>query len=88
MNAIFALAIGVVAIGLGYFVYAKSINTNVIQPDDKKATPAKMYMDGVDFTPSIATSCSGTSSSLSQLWGLLQGRLWQCNGAGCRPSCG
>ena len=51
MNAIVALAIGVVVIVLGYFVYARTINTQVIQPDEKKATPAKMYMDGVDFTP-------------------------------------
>ena len=51
MNAILALLLGVVAIVVGYLVYAKSINKSVIQPDDKKATPAKMYMDGVDFTP-------------------------------------
>src|SRR5512139_2667608 len=51
MNSIVALLIGAVAIGVGYFVYAKSINQNVIQPDGKKATPAKMFMDGVDFTP-------------------------------------
>ena len=35
----------------GYCLYARSINRSVIKPDDKKATPAKMYMDGVDFTP-------------------------------------
>lgn len=36
MNSIFALLIGVVAIGVGYFVYARSINNSVIQPDGKK----------------------------------------------------
>jgi carbon starvation protein len=51
MNAIVALLIGIVAIALGYGYYAKTINAKIIQPDPKKATPAKMYMDGVDFTP-------------------------------------
>ncbi len=51
MNAWFVILIAAVAIGLGYGVYARTINRRVIQPDDKKATPAKMYMDGVDFIP-------------------------------------
>ncbi len=51
MNAIITLIISAVGLGLGYFVYAKNINKNIIRPDDNKATPAKMYMDGVDFTP-------------------------------------
>jgi len=45
------LIIGIAAIALGYGLYAKRIDRSVVQPDDKKATPAKMYMDGVDFTP-------------------------------------
>lgn len=49
--SILILILGLVAIGVGYFWYARSIDRNIIQPDDKKATPAKMYMDGVDFTP-------------------------------------
>ena len=49
--SIVILLIGIVAIALGYFVYAKRIDRDIVQPDDKKATPAKMYMDGVDFTP-------------------------------------
>src|SRR5512146_3414576 len=51
MNAWVVLLIGVAALALGSFVYARFINRTVIKPDDKKATPAKMYMDGVDFTP-------------------------------------
>lgn len=51
MNAILTLVIAGVGLGVGYFYYAKNIDKNIIQPDDKKATPAKMYMDGVDFTP-------------------------------------
>ncbi len=51
MNALVILAFGVFFIIVGYFVYAKLIDKRVIKPDDKKATPAKMFMDGVDFTP-------------------------------------
>jgi carbon starvation protein len=51
MNSILVLLIGIAAIAAGYFWYARTINRQVIKPDDKKATPAKMYMDGVDFTP-------------------------------------
>ncbi|HFD38923.1 MAG TPA: carbon starvation protein A [Anaerolineae bacterium] len=49
--SIVILIIGILAIALGYGLYAKYINRTIIQPDDKKSTPAKMYMDGVDFTP-------------------------------------
>lgn len=51
MNAVLILIIGAIAIAVGYGVYAKSIDRRVIQPDEKKATPAKMFMDGVDFIP-------------------------------------
>jgi len=45
------LIIGILAIVLGYGLYARRIDRNIIQPDDKKTTPATMFMDGVDFTP-------------------------------------
>jgi carbon starvation protein len=51
MNAVLTLILGFAGIAIGYGLYAKTINKNIIQPDEKKATPAKMYMDGVDFTP-------------------------------------
>lgn len=88
MNSIVALLIGVVAIGVGYFVYAKSINTNIIKPDDKKATPAKMFMDGVDFTPanrnvlfgyqfkSIAALGPILGPIIAVQWGWLPALLW------------
>ncbi|HSB66452.1 MAG TPA: carbon starvation CstA family protein [Anaerolineales bacterium] len=88
MNSIFALIIGVAAIGVGYFVYARSINKNIIQPDDKKATPAKMYMDGVDFTPanrnvlfgyqfkSIAALGPILGPIIAVQWGWLPALLW------------
>jgi carbon starvation protein len=49
--SIVILIIGILAIVLGYGLYARRIDRNIIQPDDKKTTPATMFMDGVDFTP-------------------------------------
>ena len=51
MNALGVLLISVISLVAGYWLYARSIDHSVIRPDEKKATPAKMYMDGVDFTP-------------------------------------
>ena len=51
MNSLIILLIGIAAILLGYFGYTSRIDRKIFQPDDKKATPARMYMDGVDFTP-------------------------------------
>jgi carbon starvation protein len=88
MNAIVALLIGVVTIAVGYFVYARTMNRSVIQPDDKKATPAKMFMDGVDFTPanrnvlfgyqfkSIAALGPILGPIIAVQWGWLPALLW------------
>jgi carbon starvation protein len=51
MNTLFIVVIAGVAIYLVYNFYAKQIDSKLIQADAKKATPAKMYMDGVDFMP-------------------------------------
>lgn len=45
--SIVILIIGVAAIALGYGLYARRIDRKIIQPDDAKTTPAKMYMGGV-----------------------------------------
>jgi len=88
MNSVLALVIGAVVIVLGYGFYAKTINAKVIQPDDKKATPAKMYMDGVDFTPanrnvlfgyqfkSIAALGPILGPIVAVQWGWLPALLW------------
>ncbi len=49
--SVVVLILAALAILIGYGWYARKIDRNIIQPDPKKATPAKMYMDGVDFTP-------------------------------------
>lgn len=51
MNTLWIVVIAAIVIYLAYNFYAKRIDQDVIQADAKKATPAKMYMDGVDFMP-------------------------------------
>src|ERR671918_1983015 len=51
MNSLWVVVIGVVVIALAYNVYAKAIDRRIIRADRERATPAKMYMDGVDFVP-------------------------------------
>ncbi|MGO9211319.1 MAG: carbon starvation protein A [Terriglobales bacterium] len=51
MNATVVAVLGAVMIWLAYTRYARRIDREVVQPDMKKATPARMYMDGVDYVP-------------------------------------
>jgi carbon starvation protein len=51
MSTLWIVVISVITIYLAYTQYAKRIDRSVIRSDAKKATPAKMYMDGVDFMP-------------------------------------
>jgi carbon starvation protein len=51
MNTLWIVVIGVLTAYLAYNFYAKRIDRSVIQSDAKRATPARMYMDGVDFMP-------------------------------------
>ena len=43
--------LGGVVIYFAYNFYARRIDRSIIQANAGKATPAKMYMDGVDFMP-------------------------------------
>jgi carbon starvation protein len=88
MNSIFVLILGAVAIVVGYGLYARYINRNIVQPDASKATPAKMYMDGVDFSPasrnvlfgyqfkSIAALGPITGPIIAVQWGWLPALIW------------
>src|SRR3990170_1880959 len=51
MNTLWVVVIAAVVIYVAYNFYAKRVDQNIIKTDPKKATPAKMYMDGVDFMP-------------------------------------
>ncbi|MGB9627677.1 MAG: carbon starvation protein A [Thermodesulfobacteriota bacterium] len=51
MNSVVVLIIGFIVFFIGYRIYAKYVDTKIVKADPKKATPAKMYMDGVEFMP-------------------------------------
>jgi carbon starvation protein len=81
--------LGAVMIWLGYTRYARQIDQSVIQPDAKKATPARMYMDGVDFMPTSRNVLYGYHFksiaaagpivgpiAAATLWGWLPALLW------------
>ncbi len=88
MNAVITLILAFIAIAVGYGVYAKTIERKVIQPDPKRATPARMYMDGVDFTPanrnvlfgyqfkSIAALGPIVGPIVAVRWGWLPALIW------------
>jgi carbon starvation protein len=89
MNTLWVVAIAVVVIYLAYNFYARRVDRNVIRSDAKRATPAKMYMDGVDFMPtsknvlfgyhfkSIAAAgpIVGTITAAA-IWGWLPSLIW------------
>jgi carbon starvation protein len=88
MSAVLTLILCIAGIVIGYGFYARRINAKIMQPDAKKATPAKMYMDGVDFTPanrnvlfgyqfkSIAALGPITGPIVAVQWGWLPALLW------------
>ena len=89
MNTLWIVVIAVVIIYLAYNFYAKYVDRTVIQADAKKATPAKMYMDGVDFMPTSRNVLYGYHFksiaaagpivgviTAANLWGWLPALLW------------
>jgi carbon starvation protein len=89
MNTLVIVLLGGVMIYLTYRLYARRVDSGIIQSDPKKATPAKMYMDGVDFMPtsrnvlygyhfkSVAAAGPITGPILAAtLWGWLPSMLW------------
>ena len=89
MNTFWIVVIGAVVIYLAYNFYAKRIDRDVIQADPKKATPARLYMDGVDFMPTSRNVLYGYHFksiaaagpivgviTAANLWGWLPAILW------------
>ncbi len=89
MNTLYVVLAGAVVIYLAYNFYAKRIDRDVIQASEKKATPAKMYMDGVDFMPASRNVLYGYHFksiaaagpivgviTAANLWGWLPAILW------------
>lgn len=92
-NVLVAMVIGAAAIFVGYTFYAKRVDRAVIQPDPKRATPATMYMDGVDFVPTSRNVLYGYhfksiaaagpivgAITAGPLWGWVPALLWLVGG--------
>jgi carbon starvation protein len=89
MNSLWVVVIGVAVITLAYNFYAKRIDRTVIQADQQRATPARMYMDGADFMPTSrfvlygyhfkSIAAAGPIIGVivaSGLWGWLPAIIW------------
>ncbi len=89
MNAAVVALLGALMIYLAYNLYARRIDRDVIQPDAKRATPARLYMDGVDFMPTSRSVLYGYHFksiaaagpivgviAATTLWGWLPAILW------------
>jgi carbon starvation protein len=88
MNALI-IVVGALAVAVaGYRFYAGFIDKNVMEADPHRITPAKMYMDGVDFMPtpknvlfgyqfkSIAGAGPVVGAIIALQWGWLPALLW------------
>ncbi len=93
MNAVVVLILGFIVFFFGYRFYSKYIDTKIIKADPKRATPAKMYMDGVEFMPtsknilfgyqfkSIAGAAPIIGPIIAIQWGWLPALIWILGGA-------
>lgn len=88
MNSVIVLILGFAVAFFGYRVYAKYVDTKIMKSDPKKVTPAKMYMDGVEFMPtsknilfgyqfkSIAGAAPVIGPIIAIQWGWLPALIW------------
>jgi len=88
MNSVVVLILGFIVAFIGYRVYAKYVDTKIMKADPKRMTPAKMYMDGVDFMPtnrnilfgyqfkSIAGAAPIIGPIIAIQWGWLPALIW------------
>jgi carbon starvation protein len=89
MNTLWIVVIATVVIYLAYNFYARRVDRDVIQSDGKRATPATMYMDGVDFMPTSKNVLYGYHFksiaaagpivgpiTAANLWGWFPSLLW------------
>ncbi|MEN6441815.1 MAG: carbon starvation CstA family protein [Syntrophobacter sp.] len=88
MNSVFVLILAFVVAVLGYRVYARYIDEKIIKADPKRATPATMYMDGVEFMPTSRNvlfgyqfkSIAGAGPIIGPIiaiqWGWLPALIW------------
>jgi len=88
VNSALALVLSLAAGLFTYHVYARYVDQRIIQADARRATPARLYMDGVDFMPtskhvlfgyqfkSIAALGPVTGPIIAMQWGWLPAFLW------------
>jgi carbon starvation protein len=93
MNSIIVLLLGFAVFFVGYRFYARYVDHKIIKSDPNKATPAKMYMDGVEFMPtsknilfgyqfkSIAGAAPIIGPIVAIQWGWLPALIWILAGA-------
>src|SRR6266545_1034131 len=89
MNTFVAVVIGLVVSYVGYNFYARRVDRDVIQSDPNRMTPARLYMDGVDFVPTSRNVLFGYhfksiaaagpivgAITAANLWGWLPALIW------------
>jgi len=86
MNSLWIVILSVLTVYLAYNFYAKRIDRTVIQPDPKRATPARMYMDGVDFMPTSRNVLFGYHFKAIAAAGPIVGPITAANLWGWAPS--
>ena len=88
-NTLVAIITGIIAVYAGYNFYARRIDRAVIQSNPSKATPARLYMDGVDFVPTSRNVLYGYhfksiaaagpivgAITAGTIWGWVPGLVW------------
>ncbi len=86
MNTLWIVILSALTIYLAYNFYAKRIDRNVIQSDARRATPARMYMDGVDFMPTSRNILFGYHFKAIAAAGPIVGPITAANLWGWSPS--
>ncbi|HOV85037.1 MAG TPA: carbon starvation protein A [Syntrophobacteraceae bacterium] len=88
MNSVLVLVLAFLVFFIGYRFYSRYVDTNIIKADPKRATPAVMYMDGVEFMPtsknvlfgyqfkSIAGAGPIVGPIIAIQWGWLPALVW------------
>ncbi len=88
MNAVLLMLMGLGAMALGYWLYAKFICEKIFQVDPHFRTPAHTMQDGVDFVPtnkyilwghhftSVAGAAPIIGPAIAVIWGWVPAFLW------------
>jgi carbon starvation protein len=86
MNTLWIVVLGVLTTYFAYNFYARRVDRNIIQADAKRATPARMYMDGVDFMPTSRNVLFGYHFKAIAAAGPIVGPITAANLWGWSPS--